>query len=237
MTAPGWYHGNGDPQGTVRYWDGATWVGDAMVTSGTVQSAGGGPTIEFTAAPDSSFDLGDVAVRRTLAEQGAAAAAAGQVATAPGTSSSRSVLKRKRLPEGLKNLVVLVSAFKALPLAIGAMGFFDLLANRALNSSTTRRYTPPGVDFDTDLMTGAVMLGAMIALGGFLLVTQVRAATRNQPSVLFSFALILVVMDLANLANQWARFGGAGIPLAIAGITALQVGIAVWAYFAQRRYS
>lgn len=27
--APGWYHASGDPVGTVRYWDGNRWVGEA----------------------------------------------------------------------------------------------------------------------------------------------------------------------------------------------------------------
>lgn len=28
---PGWYHGKGDPEGTVRYWDGEKWIGDPVV--------------------------------------------------------------------------------------------------------------------------------------------------------------------------------------------------------------
>lgn len=28
---PGWYHGKGDPEGTVRYWDGEKWVGDPVL--------------------------------------------------------------------------------------------------------------------------------------------------------------------------------------------------------------
>jgi len=34
---PGWYHGEGDPVGTKRYWDGSTWVGDpqAMMSDAT----------------------------------------------------------------------------------------------------------------------------------------------------------------------------------------------------------
>lgn len=30
MTEPGWYSAQGDPLGTVRYWDGSQWVGDAV---------------------------------------------------------------------------------------------------------------------------------------------------------------------------------------------------------------
>ncbi len=28
---PGWYHGKGDPEGTVRYWDGEKWIGDPVM--------------------------------------------------------------------------------------------------------------------------------------------------------------------------------------------------------------
>ena len=30
MTAPGWYHAEGDPVNTTRYWDGAMWVGEPV---------------------------------------------------------------------------------------------------------------------------------------------------------------------------------------------------------------
>ena len=33
MTAPGWYHAEGDAAGTTRYWDGTQWIGDPVVTS------------------------------------------------------------------------------------------------------------------------------------------------------------------------------------------------------------
>lgn len=29
-SAPGWYHGSGDPPNTVRYWDGAAWTTEAV---------------------------------------------------------------------------------------------------------------------------------------------------------------------------------------------------------------
>ena len=29
--ATGWYHGKGDPEGTVRYWDGEKWIGDPVI--------------------------------------------------------------------------------------------------------------------------------------------------------------------------------------------------------------
>lgn len=30
---PGWYHGEGDPPGTKRYWDGELWVGEPQLMS------------------------------------------------------------------------------------------------------------------------------------------------------------------------------------------------------------
>jgi uncharacterized RDD family membrane protein YckC len=44
QTDPGWYHAEGDPVGSVRYWDGTQWVGNPTVPSATPpdqQSYGG----------------------------------------------------------------------------------------------------------------------------------------------------------------------------------------------------
>lgn len=41
MTDPGWYNAEGDPPGTHRYWDGSTWVGDAVAAPGAAGSPGG----------------------------------------------------------------------------------------------------------------------------------------------------------------------------------------------------
>lgn len=36
MTQPaGWYHAEGDPQGTQRYWDGSQWVGEPQAVAST----------------------------------------------------------------------------------------------------------------------------------------------------------------------------------------------------------
>lgn len=37
--APGWYHAEGDPPGTQRYWDGTNWTGNPMPAGGA--GAGG----------------------------------------------------------------------------------------------------------------------------------------------------------------------------------------------------
>lgn len=34
-TPPGWYHAQGDPEGTQRYWDGGQWVGSPQPAVGT----------------------------------------------------------------------------------------------------------------------------------------------------------------------------------------------------------
>lgn len=39
--APGWYHAQGDPEGTMRYWDGAQWVGEPTTQQPTYAAPGG----------------------------------------------------------------------------------------------------------------------------------------------------------------------------------------------------
>ncbi len=54
---PGWYHAQGDPEGTQRYWDGSQWVGgpqQAQDAASPAQAAGGGyevATPSFNSAP------------------------------------------------------------------------------------------------------------------------------------------------------------------------------------------
>ena len=40
-TTPGWYHGEGDPPGSTRYWDGTRWVGDPVAAPADVVGPGG----------------------------------------------------------------------------------------------------------------------------------------------------------------------------------------------------
>lgn len=45
MQPPGWYTADGDPPGTVRYWDGGQWVGNPTVLADNAPThAGGGPS-------------------------------------------------------------------------------------------------------------------------------------------------------------------------------------------------
>lgn len=44
---PGWYHGQGDPDGTVRWWDGSTWVGEPQAGR-----PGFGPDTQQPTAPE-----------------------------------------------------------------------------------------------------------------------------------------------------------------------------------------
>lgn len=50
---PGWYHGDGDPAGTKRYWDGELWIGEPQVMpSGPPPPSG--PAATPTSAPTGS---------------------------------------------------------------------------------------------------------------------------------------------------------------------------------------
>lgn len=40
-TEPGWYHGQGDPPGTVRWWDGEAWASDYVVQPGAGAAGAG----------------------------------------------------------------------------------------------------------------------------------------------------------------------------------------------------
>lgn len=39
---PGWYHADGDPPGTHRYWDGSTWIGEPQPMAPASPASGGG---------------------------------------------------------------------------------------------------------------------------------------------------------------------------------------------------
>ena len=41
QTEPGWYHADGDPPGTMRYWDGAQWVGEPTTQQPTYAGGDG----------------------------------------------------------------------------------------------------------------------------------------------------------------------------------------------------
>lgn len=41
QTSPGWYYADGDPPGTMRYWDGAQWVGEPTTQQPTYATPGG----------------------------------------------------------------------------------------------------------------------------------------------------------------------------------------------------
>ena len=55
---PGWYPADGDPPGTVRYWDGETWIGGPRSPGSQTQS-GSGNFIPIPARPpDGSVPTG-----------------------------------------------------------------------------------------------------------------------------------------------------------------------------------
>ena len=52
---PGWYYAQGDPPGTQRYWDGATWQGAPQAVPGSEGSALAGAGGRVVAAPGKRF--------------------------------------------------------------------------------------------------------------------------------------------------------------------------------------
>ena len=51
----GWYHAEGDAEGTVRYWDGTQWVGGPVSSpSGSAPAAGGAAPVPGAASPYSA---------------------------------------------------------------------------------------------------------------------------------------------------------------------------------------
>jgi len=52
MTAQGWYHATGDPEGTQRYWDGNQWVGEPRTATQPVAPVGDAPPAEAGAGLD-----------------------------------------------------------------------------------------------------------------------------------------------------------------------------------------
>lgn len=50
---PGWYHAQGDPPGTNRWWDGAQWVGGPVAaSSGFAATSAAPPAAHYWAAPE-----------------------------------------------------------------------------------------------------------------------------------------------------------------------------------------
>lgn len=66
MQPPGWYHAQGDPPNTTRYWDGSAWNGPAIVSSER-QTAGG---YDLIPPPETTALVGP-AGGRVRAQQGA----------------------------------------------------------------------------------------------------------------------------------------------------------------------
>jgi|GEM_PF-1026915 len=234
MYEPGWYHAQGDPPDTVRYWDGQTWQGEP-----TRQSDSGG-VIYYAATSDAQVDLGDIATRTTLAEQATENAAETRAQTSYAVSpysvsrSSVNVKRRKRFPEGLKNLAILVSVLKGLPLAWMALGVVRLLRDAALADSSFARYNVPGVDLDAGVAAVATIFTLIAVVGAAILYSQVRAAINDQAGTLFAISILMTCLDLVTGGAQWLGVGdGEQIASALFVSVAfvLQLIVTIWSGF------
>lgn len=222
MTEPGWYHAQGDAPGSVRFWNGAAWVGEPVAAgassvgtdTATVDSAGSssqaGPEthggIVYYASAETEIDLGDVARRVTLRdteEQHGGYVQSHSRSPYTSSKSSVNVRRRPRLPEGLKNLAILVCVMKAIPLAGLAIGVVTVADGSTFVGEHLRRYAPPGLDFDTGRGTAVVVMLVILVMTAGLLVAQARSALDDRAGDLFLIAVALLAIDLLSAVDQW----------------------------------
>ncbi len=230
MTDPGWYYSTGDPEGTQRYWDGTTWVGEPKVPGRADD------IVYYAAASDAPVDLGDVATRVSLADTEPSRSYAQSPYSA--TKASVNVRRRPPIPEGLKNLTILVCVLKAIPLILLGLGFVRFLGGTALGSLFGSRYGPPLLDLDASRGAAILLLGVLFFLGSSLVIIQGRAAVNDDASSLFSVAMVMLVIDLLNTLDQYisaARGQGYGPSLLVTLVLGLQALVTVWAGIQTRK--
>lgn len=221
MTTPGWYHAQGDPEGTQRYWNGTQWQGEPTAPAAAASN------IEYYAPVDDNVDLGDVATRITLAETDPTRVYTESPYSV--TSSSVNVTRRKPLPEGLKNLTVLTCVLKAIPLFGIVASLLASISRSTLNGGRRGRFDPPGLDYGSASATA--ILAVVMLVFASLIITQARSALKDQASNLFAIALIMLMLDLMNTIGQWVITEGfsAGASLLATVILALQAAVTIWA--------
>lgn len=255
MAEPGWYHAEGDEPGTLRYWNGASWVGDPVpgnsptgssagadsgATAATVagaapsgsQSHGG---IVYYEASRTEVDLGDVARRVTLRDtETQHDGYVHSTARSPYNSakSSVNVRRRPKLPEGLKNLAILVGVLKAIPLVGLAIGVVTVADDSTFVGNHLRRYAPPGLDFETGRGTAFVVMLIILLMTSGLLLAQARSALDDRAGDLFLAGLALLVIDLLSAVDQWFALASGqsiGATLLATLSLVLQAVITAWA--------
>lgn len=143
--AAGWYYAQGDPPGTERYWNGASW-------EGTYRAVGGfSPSIATPGPDDGDF------------------------------------------PSSAVVLAWIITALKAIPLILGAIGL------ALLNSLRDEIEAETDVDFDDISTLVFIVGGVIIAIGFVLLVGQIRAVTKKQVGPAVIWAGIMTAIDVLYL--------------------------------------
>lgn len=181
---PGWYHGEGDPEGTQRYWDGAAWRGEP--TSEPSQSE----QIFYT----EPIDLREGAVNQRQPRR---------IKTRRKTKSGVSTYRpptiipdrRRRLDSGLRGSALLLTLLKALPL-IGLLWATRELYNDPGSSDAGRiRRALPN---DVAGLQPRQLLLILVLVGSVLLTIQFFGALLDRPGLLTLGAALLTVFDMVN---------------------------------------
>lgn len=194
MTAPGWYHGEGDPVGTVRYWDGQAWAGEP--TTDVAHS----DVVFYAAAPEnavlgaaSANEQAVAAVTFKTTRREAPVVAGPPVAPVP----------QPAIPASAQLIAIGLCLLKAVPL------LFSLL-NTVLIAvfGTIGLQIAYNEDLEQLLALAIGMALLFFAIGTALLAAQASGAARNKPVRLLVPALIMTCWDGLLTAGAWTNDHG-----------------------------
>jgi len=194
MTAPGWYHGEGDPAGTVRFWDGQAWAGEPTT------DAARNDIVFYAAVPQNNVlgvaspnEQAVAAVTSKTTQRQAPVVAGPPVAPTP----------QPAIPASAQLIAIGLCVLKAVPLV------FSLL-NTVLIAvfGTIGLQIAYNEDLERLLTLAIAMALLFVAIGAALLAAQASGAARNQPVRLLVPALIMTAWDGLLTYGAWVNDHG-----------------------------